>query len=74
LFATKVPEVSSQQFPTTHPPAVVIQIVVHQVGVVGVDAWVFGILIFGTIAFVIFVKDVVIEDEGVAGIREKCQQ
>ena len=62
LLATKVPEVSSQQFPTTHPPAVVIQIVVHQIGLVGIDAWVFGILVFGTIAFVILIKNVVIED------------
>ena len=73
LFPTKVSQISCQQFTAAHPTAVVIQIVVHQIGVVGIDSGVFGVLVFCSITLVIFIKDVVIEDEGVAGIREKLQ-
>ena len=74
LFAPEVPQVLGQQLAAAHAAAVIVQVVMHQRGVAGVHAGVLVGLVFGAVARVVLVEDVVVVDEGVGRIWEKVQQ
>ena len=74
LLAPEVSKVLGQQFTAPHAAAVVIQIVVHDVGVVGVYTRVFVVLVFRTVALVVLVKYVVVVHERIRRLREKFQE
>jgi hypothetical protein len=58
----------------THAPAVVVQVVVHQVGVIGVYTRVLAVLILCAVALVALVEDVVVIDQRIGRIREELEQ
>ena len=74
LFAPEIAQVLRQQLTAAHPAAVVVQIVMHKVGVFGIHARVFGVLVFGTVARVVLVKGIVVVDQRVRRPREEIQQ
>ena len=47
---------------------------VHQVGVIGVHTRVVAVLVFGAVALVVLVEDVVVIDQRVGRIREELEQ
>src|SRR5262249_40934173 len=57
-----------------HTTAVVVQVVVHDVGVIRIDAWILLVLIFRAVALVILVKHVVVVYQRVRRAGEKVQK
>jgi hypothetical protein len=47
---------------------------VHQVGVIGVHPRVVAVLVFGAVAPVVLVEDVVVLDQRIGRIREELEQ
>ena len=60
LLAAKIPQVLGEQLAAAYPAAVVVQVVMYEVGIVGVHAWVLVVLVFRAVAFVVLVKHIVI--------------
>src|SRR5208282_5700297 len=74
LRAPEVAQVLREQLAASYAPAVVVQVVVHVVGVVGIYTRVLVVLILGAVAFVVLVKYVVVVHERIGGVRVKLQQ
>jgi hypothetical protein len=74
LLAPEITQVLRQQLAAAHPPAVVVQIVVHQVGVIGVHARVLAVLILRAVALIVLVEDIVVVDQRVGRVREELEQ
>ena len=74
LLAPEVPQVLRQQLAAAHAAAVVVQVIVHDVGIVGVDARVLLGLVLGAVALVVLVENVVVIHERIGRAREKVQQ
>jgi hypothetical protein len=74
LGAAEVPQVPGQQFATGHAAAVVIEIVVHQVGIVRVDPRVLLVLVLGAVPGIVLVEDIVVIDQGVGRAGEEIEQ
>ena len=74
LLASEVPQVLRQQLPASHAPGIVVEIVVHEIDISGVDSGVLRFLIFPDRAVVVPVEDVVIVDEGIGGTGKEIQE
>ena len=73
LLAPEVAQVLCQQLAAAHAAAVVVQIVVHDVGVVGIDAG-FSVLVLRAVALIVLVEDVVVVHQRVGRVREEVEQ
>src|SRR5712672_1443092 len=60
LLPTEVPQVLREQLAAAHAATVVVQIVVHEVGIVGVHTRVLVVLVLGAVALVVLIKHVVV--------------
>ena len=74
LGAPEVAQVLGQQLTAAHATAVVVQVVVDEVGVAAVDARVLVVLILGPVARVVLVEHIVVVDQGVGRAREEVQE
>lgn len=70
LFAPKVAKIAREQFAAAHATPIIVQIVMHDVGVLGVHARVFGLLILAAVAGIVLVEDVVVIDQSVGRAGE----
>src|SRR5947208_3317914 len=74
LRAPEVPQVFGEQLAAAHAAAIVVQVVVHQVGVIGVHTRVVAVLIFRPVALVVLVENVVVIDQRIGRIREELEE
>ena len=74
LLAPEITQILRQQLAAAHAPAVVVQVVVHQVGVIGVHAGVLAVLILRAVALVVLVEDIVVVDQRIGRVREELEQ
>ena len=74
LRAPEVPQVPGEQLAAAHAAAVVVQVVVHDVGVVGVHARVLVVLVFRAVARIVLVEDVVVVDQCIGRAREELEK
>jgi len=71
LRAPEVPQVPGEQLAAAHPTAVVVQVVVHKVGIIGVHTRVVAVLVFRAVARVVLVEYVVVVDQRIGRVREE---
>jgi hypothetical protein len=57
LRAPELPQVFGEQLAAAHAAAVVVQVVVHKVGVIGVHTRVLAVLVFRAVARVVLVEE-----------------
>ena len=57
-----------------HPAAVVVEVVVHEVDVLGVHSRIPGVLVLGAIALVVLVEHVVVVDERIGRVGEEVHE
>src|SRR5579871_420563 len=74
LRAPEVAQVLREQLAAADAAAVIVQVVVNDVGVVGIHARIFVGLILGAVALVVLVKYVVVVHERIRRAGEKLQQ
>ena len=74
LLAPEVAQVPGEQLAAAHAAAVVVQVVVHEVGVGGVHTRVLVVLVLRAVALVVLVKHVVVVHQRIGCVREKLQE
>ena len=74
LLASEVPKVLREQLTTAYPAAIIVQVIVHEVGVTGVYTWDLVVLVFLAVALVVLVKHIVVVHKRICRTREILQE
>ena len=74
LLAAKIAQIPGQQFTATHATTVVVEVVVHDVGIEGVDPRVHIGLVFNDIPHIVLVEHIMVVDQRIGRAGEELEQ